>query len=196
MLGTTPDQAAAAVKAAVTGETGHVLSVIKHFPGHGAVAADSHSTIPTTNIGYEQWRETAALPFVAGIDAGVNMVMMGHLEYAEIAAGPASLSPQWHTILRDDLGFEGVIVTDDMKMLRENGDPALASAVDNAVTALNAGSTLILDIGRPDMDAYTFADHMISGIVAAVEDGTLSEETLRSAGLQIIDTRFELLDAN
>ena len=186
VLGTTPQVTSDAVAAAVEGESGHVLSVIKHFPGHGVAAADSHSDIPVSQLSYEMWASSVALPFESGIDAGVDMVMVGHLLFPDIAPEPASLSPRWHQILREDLGFEGVIVTDDMKMLRDSEG---TDAVDNAIASLNAGSTLILDIGRPDMDAVSFANYLIDGIVAALESGDLAPETLRDASLRLFEVR-------
>ena len=192
VLGTDEKSASSRVAAAVTGEAGTVQSAIKHFPGHGPLAADSHVTVPTTQMPYAEWRETQAPPFIAGIDAGTDMVMMGHLVYADVAPEPASLSPKWHQVLRDDLGFDGIIVTDDMKMLRDSGDPQYQNAGANAVAALQAGATLILDIGQADQDPITFADGLVDSIAAAVDDGELPEETLRAAGVQLLAARLAL----
>lgn len=193
ILGSTPEEAAIQVSAAVEGENGKVLSAVKHFPGHGTVAADSHLAVPSSQMTLSDWFGTAALPFRAAVDSGVDMVMMGHLAFPQIAPEPASLSPRWHEILREDLGFSGVIVTDDMKMLRDSGDPELADPVKNAVSALNAGSTLILDIGGDTQEsAEEFAASMIAGLSDALASGELSEAALKKAGLQLLEVREDL----
>lgn len=195
ILGSTPEDAAQQVAAAVMGEQGEVFSALKHFPGHGTVEADSHLSVPTADLDYEEWMAGPAIPFIAGLNAGAEMVMMGHLRFPEIADQPASLSPQWHEILRENLGFAGVIVTDDMKMLRDSGVEEYADPTQNALAALNAGSTLILDIGGDTGETYTqFANSLIDGLVRAVESGDLTEETLKNAGLRVLEMRTELTD--
>ena len=192
VLGVDPDSAANHVAAAVAGEKPYVLSTLKHFPGHGSVAADSHVSLPTTDMTYEQWQSSEAPPFIAGIDAGAEMVMLGHLAYTNIDTAPASLSPTWVGILREDLGFEGVLVTDDMKMLRDNGIAEYQDAGRNAVAALNAGVDLVLDIGEGGVAPQDFANGLIDSILEAVDSGELPEETLRSAALRVLELRLEL----
>ena len=70
--------------------------------------------------------------------------MTGHLAYPAVDAAPASLSPEWHRILREELGFDGVVVTDDMLMLQHNGLPEFADPGENAVRAIAAGADLLL----------------------------------------------------
>lgn len=193
VLGTDPESSAERVGAAVAGESGVVLSALKHFPGHGSVKADSHTSIPTTDMPLEDWRESEAPPFTSGIDAGAEMVMMGHLAYIEVDLLPASLSPTWVNILRGDLGFEGVIVTDDMKMLRDNGLQEFADAGQNAVAALRAGVDLVLDIGQPGVAPEDFANGIIDSILAAVDSGDLPQETLREAGVRVLRQRLDLV---
>lgn len=118
VLGSTPAVAADQVAAAVRGEQGLVNTTLKHFPGHGLSEADSHISIPSSDVTYDEWQEVAAPPFESGIAAGAEMVMVGHLLFPQIASEPASLSPHWHEILREDLGFNGIIVTDAMEMLQ------------------------------------------------------------------------------
>lgn len=192
VLGTDPVSSSERVSAAVKGESGVVLSALKHFPGHGSVAADSHTAVPATEMAWEDWRENEAAPFISGIDAGAEMVMMGHLAYVEVDPLPASLSPTWVSILREDLGFEGVIVTDDMKMLRDSGVEEFADAGQNAVAALKAGVDLVLDIGQAGVAPADFANHLIDTIVAAVDSGDLPEERLREAGVRVLSQRLDL----
>ena len=149
VLGGDPQSAADRVAAAVAGERGAVLSTLKHFPGHGAAPGDSHASVPTAPLSIDEWRAGPAIPFEAGIDAGAELVMTGHLAYPAVDAAPASLSPEWHRILREELGFDGVVVTDDMLMLQHNGAPEYADPGENAVRAVEAGSDLLLYVLPP-----------------------------------------------
>lgn len=186
VLGTDAASAAPRVAAAVEGEHGVVWSTLKHFPGHGSVAGDSHVSVPTTAMSYETWRATQAPPFEAGIDAGAEFVMLGHLRYRAVDDAPASLSAEWHRILRDELGFDGIIVTDDMSMLERSGEPAYADQAANAVAAVAAGATLLLYVGPVDVD------RVVAAIVAAVEDGRIPAATIDDAAHRLLELRREL----
>ncbi|WP_181243126.1 glycoside hydrolase family 3 N-terminal domain-containing protein [Glaciihabitans tibetensis] len=192
-LGTSPGDSADRVAAAVAGESGHVLSTLKHFPGHGAMADDSHTSIPTSDVSRDTWRTTHAVPFERGIDAGAELVMFGHLRYSAVDAAPASLSAAWHTILREELGFTGITVTDDMLMLNDSGEAALADPVQNAVSALAAGTTMLLYV-LPSDPASVGADPrgIVAGVVAAVADGRLSESSINEAALKLLVARRQL----
>lgn len=87
-LGSTAQDAAARVAEAVTGERGTVLSTLKHFPGHGAAPGDSHSSVPQTSLSLAEWRKQHAPPFEAGIEAGAEVVMFGHLQFDAVDAVP------------------------------------------------------------------------------------------------------------
>ncbi|NLP85546.1 glycoside hydrolase family 3 protein [Microbacterium sp. CFH 90308] len=188
-LGTTPESAAERVTAAVQGEAPSALSTLKHFPGHGAAPGDSHSTIPSTAMPREEWRASDGVPFVAGVDAGAPLLMFGHLVYSSVDSAPASLSPEWHRIARDELGFDGVIVTDDLGMLQASGMPQYADPVANAVTALATGNDLVLTVvfSAPDTASRT-----VDGIVAAVESGALPAERLQQAAEHVAALRLTL----
>ena len=188
-LGTTPESAAQRVAAAVQGEAPSALSTLKHFPGHGAAPGDSHSTIPSTAMPQAQWQASDGVPFAAGIDAGAPLLMFGHLVYSSVDAAPASLSPEWHRIARDDLDFSGVTVTDDLGMLQGSGLPQYADPVANAVTALTAGNDLVLTVvfSTPDTAMQT-----VDGIVAAAESGTLPAERLQAAAERVTALRLRL----
>jgi len=183
-----PDAASASprVAAAVTGELGTVFSTLKHFPGHGSVAGDSHSSVPTTGMGLDEWRATQAPPFQAGIDAGAEFVMLGHLRYSAVDAAPASLSPVWIGILRDELGFDGIIVTDDMSMLERSGEPAYADQASNAVASLGAGTTLLLYVGPVDVG------NVVASVAAAVRDGRIPQSTIDAAARRLLEMRREM----
>ncbi len=188
-LGTDPDSASSRVTAAVDGEDGVVLSTLKHFPGHGAAPGDSHHGIPSTPMTLEQWRADAARPFIAGIDAGAELLMFGHLAYTAVDPAPASLSTRWHEIARDDLGFDGVMITDDLGMLTSSGIAQYRDPVANAVTALQAGNDMVLMVAGSTAET---ASQMVTGIVSAVGDGRLSAERLRDAAEHVMRLRMQV----
>jgi beta-N-acetylhexosaminidase len=188
-LGTDPSGAAERVTAATAAQEPFVASTLKHFPGHGAAPGDSHSAIPSTDMSLEQWRAADAVPFVAGIDAGASLLMYGHLAYTAVDPLPASLSAAWHQIARDELGFDGVSVTDDLGMLLSSGDPAYADPVANGVAAVAAGNDLVLMIAGSDAQT---AGRMAAGIATAVDAGTLPAERLIDAAIRVLALRLQL----
>src|SRR5690606_19562461 len=143
-LGDSGNSAGRRVSAAVSGEHGVVASTLKHFPGHGAAPGDSHFAIPKTSLSLEKWRGRDAVPFQAGIDAGAELLMFGHLAYTAVSSKPATLAPEWYAIAREELGFDGVIITDDLAMLRATGIAQYQSLSSNAVAALAAGADMAL----------------------------------------------------
>jgi beta-N-acetylhexosaminidase len=182
-LGDDAASASPRVAAAVTGEKGAVFSTLKHFPGHGSVAGDSHSSVPTTGMSIDEWRATQAGPFQAGIDAGAEFVMLGHLRYSAVDAAPATLSATWVGILRDELGFDGVIVTDDMNMLEDSGEAAYADPGANAVAAIGAGVTLLLYVQGVDIPG------VVAAVAAAVRDGRIPAATIDAAAARLLELR-------
>lgn len=186
-LGTDATSAAERVAAATTAQEQFVGSTLKHFPGHGAAPGDSHNAIPRSTMSMEEWRATEAAPFAAGIEAGASLLMFGHLSYTAIDPTPASLSATWYQIARDELGFEGVAVTDDLGMLLASGDPAYADPVANGVAAVAAGSDLVLMIAGSDAET---AGQMAAGIAAAVDAGTVPAERLAEAATRVLALRL------
>ncbi|WP_290806879.1 glycoside hydrolase family 3 N-terminal domain-containing protein [Herbiconiux sp.] len=178
VLGTDPATASERVAAAVTAENGQVLSTLKHFPGHGQVPGDSHDSLPSTDISMEQWSTSDEPPFQAGIDAGAPLVMFGHLVYTAVDSAPASLSPAWHALLRERLGFEGVAVTDDLLMLEASGVPAYADRTTNAVAAVAAGNDLLLYNSTVDLPP------LVASIANAVRSGEIAESAVDEAVLR------------
>lgn len=192
-LGTDPQASAERVAAATAAQEQFLASTLKHFPGHGAAPGDSHHAIPSTSESFEQWRTSDAVPFAAGVDAGASVLMFGHLTYTAVDAAPASLSARWHEIARDDLGFEGVIVTDDLGMLLSSGIPEYRDPVADAVAALAAGNDLVLMIAGSTPDT---AGQMAAGIVAAIENGSLPPERLADAATRVLTLRLSLSAAS
>lgn len=173
------------VAAAVTAEDSSVLSTIKHFPGHGSAPGDSHVGVPTSPMNYEQWLSTDALPFLGGIDAGTDMVMFGHLSFPAIDPQPASLSPAWHAILRQQLGYAGVIITDDMTMLEHSSLPEYSDPINNAVMALAAGNDILLYVPSANFDP----DALVAGISQAVHDGRIQESSIDESATRVLTQR-------
>lgn len=188
VLGTTPASASDRVAAAVTASRGLTLTTLKHFPGHGETEADSHHTIPTTDISFSDWQQRDEPPFQAGIKAGADMVMVGHLQYSAVDPAPASLSKKWHDVLRNQLGFKGVIITDAMEMLQDSGVPAYQNnPIQDAVDALNAGNTLLLYVANP----VSSPDVLINGIETAVNNGTLPHSLIDDNAKKALQLRLK-----
>lgn len=188
-LGTTAPESAERVAAAVGGEGSFAASTLKHFPGHGAAPGDSHRGIPSTEMPYDQWRAGEALPFEAGIGARAPLVMFGHLAYTAVDPAPASLSAEWHRIVRDELGFDGVNITDDLGMLQNSGMPEYQDPVANAVAAITAGNDMVLAVVSSNAET---APRMVDGIAAAVDAGTLPVERLEAAAVRVAELRLTL----
>ena len=194
VLGTDPVAAAERVAAAVTGEQDVVLSTLKHFPGHGAAPGDSHSSVPSAPLTLDEWRAGPALPFAAGIDAGAELVMTGHLAYPAVDPAPASLSPEWHRILREELGFDGVVVTDDMLMLQHNALPEYADPGENAVRAIAAGGDLLLYVLPADPSEFGISvEGLVASIVGAVQAGRIPESRIDEAVGRVLELRRSLV---
>jgi beta-N-acetylhexosaminidase len=191
-LGTTPEAGAERVAAAVTGAGSAAYSTLKHFPGHGAAPGDSHAGIPSTGMSKADWASMDALPFAAGIDADAPFLMYGHLAYTAVDAAPASLSAEWHRIARDELGFAGVAITDDLGMLQASGIPAYRDPVANAVTAIAAGNDMVLAVL---FSTYDSANRIVSGIASAADAGTIPMARLDEAAERVMLMRLELAAA-
>ncbi|HEY9324475.1 MAG TPA: glycoside hydrolase family 3 N-terminal domain-containing protein [Agromyces sp.] len=193
VLGTDPASSTERVAASVAGEQGLVASTLKHFPGHGAAPGDSHSSVPSAPLTIDEWRAGPALPFASGIDAGAELVMTGHLSYPAVDPAPASLSPEWHRVLRDDLGFDGVVVTDDMLMLQHNGLPEFADPGENAVRAVAAGADLLLYVLPADPASMGISiAGLVDAIMGGVQSGRITEAQLDDAVERVLTLRRTL----
>lgn len=115
-FGADPDAVAELVAAEVTGyQRSGVAACAKHFPGHGDTATDSHTGFPVITHTREQWEELDAPPFRAAVEAGIDAIMTAHLMVPALddSGDPATLSrPILTGILREELGYDGVVVTD------------------------------------------------------------------------------------
>jgi beta-N-acetylhexosaminidase len=182
------------VAAAVIGEkTTPVLSTLKHFPGHGAAPGDSHSSIPSTTMSKDAWAANEAIPFKMGIETGAPAVMFGHLAYRSVDVQPASLSAQWHSILRTELKFTGLAVTDDMLMLQRSGVAEFSDVSENAIRAIAAGNDILLYVlGDDPASSGVNIDLLVSSVAAAVSTGRIPEGRINEAALRALTTRRAL----
>lgn len=150
-------------------------SVLKHFPGYGN-NADTHTAIAVDEREYDNFSNSDFLPFQAGIATGAGSVLVSHnIVKSMDPEAPASLSPNVHRILREDLGFSGVIVTDDLAMGAIKQYLSDASA---AVTAVNAGNDLLI--------CTNFEEQMPS-VVNAVRNGEISEQRVNESVTRILN---------
>lgn len=161
--------------AAIEGyESAGIASSAKHFPNHGPASTDSHKELPVVDHDMNTIEAFDLPPFRAAVEAGVPMVMAGHLLYPAVdSERPASLSARWIRILREDLGFDGVVVTDDLAMAGASGGGAPGRA---AVAAVEAGADLLILSSPPEQQAAAY-----DAVVAAVESGEISEERIRES---------------
>jgi len=124
-----------------------MASVGKHFPGHGYVRADSHVAIPVDERSYEAIKAADLLPYQALIKAGLTAVMPAHVIYPKIDAQPAGYSSTWlRRVLREGLGFGGMIFSDDLSM---EGASVAGGVADRAQAALAAGCDMVLMCNAP-----------------------------------------------
>ncbi|MGC1285299.1 MAG: beta-N-acetylhexosaminidase, partial [Streptosporangiaceae bacterium] len=141
-FGADPGRVAAHTAAFVDGIQSHLVAACaKHFPGHGRADTDSHLVLPVVGASLQQLRDTDLVPFQAAIRAGVRCVMTAHVVFPEIDTVPATISRKFLTdLLRGELGFDGVIVTDALEMAAIGDSEASA---EGAVAALAAGADLL-----------------------------------------------------
>ncbi|GAA0424432.1 hydrolase [Acrocarpospora corrugata] len=177
-FGPDPDLVARHTVAWIDGLQGAgVAACAKHFPGHGDTVADSHLELPTVNASRETVERRDLPPFRAAIGAGVRAIMCGHLLVPALDALPATLSRAVMTeLLREEMGFEGLVVTDAIEM---RAVAAFHEPGEIAVRALAAGADAVCaGITAPDgSTVYGLRD----AIVAAVREGRLPEERLSEA---------------
>ena len=183
-FGSDADVVSTMVSSAVKGleETG-VTACMKHFPGQGDANGDTHSGLASTERTLDELRETELKPFAAGIETGAQMIMIGHAAYPSITGDntPASLSKDIVTdILREEMGYNGVVITDALNMsaVSEYYDSATA-----AVMALKAGADMVL-MPENFEEAY-------QGVLDAVADGTISEARINDSLARIYKIKYK-----
>jgi len=187
-----------------------VIATAKHFPGHGDTATDSHRGLPEIDVTRERLNSIELVPFRAAVDAGVGAVMTGHIglplidsteitplpkdvklgpidttEAGEIVSAkgtmPTTLSPVMNGILRKDLHFDGLIVTDAMSM---SGLTLYFTQEEASVRALEAGADLLLKPADPDAALH--------GVHDAVKKGRLTEQRIEQSTRKVLAAKYDL----
>lgn len=177
-FGADPALAARHVAAFTTAhERAGVATSVKHFPGHGDTAADSHLALPVVDVPLDVLRERDLPPFRAAIEAGARTVMTSHILLPQVdPANPATFSPfVLNDLLRGELGFDGVIVSDALDMAGASGEIGIPAA---AARSLAAGCDLLL-LGTGGSAEQL--DEIRDAMIAAVESGSLAPERLANA---------------
>ena len=152
-----------------------VSYTLKHFPGYGN-NADTHNNAATDNRSLDDIKNNDLPPFRAGIDKGAEAVLVSHNTVNSIdSSNAASLSPSVHNLLRNELGFTGVIITDDLAM------GAVSSIKDNAVKAVLAGNDLLIT---------TDYDGSFTSIKDAISNGTVSESLIDRLAFRVLAWKY------
>ena len=184
-FGENPEAVAAQVRAFIEGahadRKNFVLTTAKHFPGHGDTAVDTHMNMATITADRDRLNHLELVPFRAAIDAGVDSVMTAHIAVPALAPAdtPATLSSAILTdLLRKELGFKGLVVTDALEM---GGIARGYSAGEAAVRAIEAGADALL------MPSDT--DAAIKGVYAAVQSGRLTRARIQESVVRLLSAK-------
>ncbi|MEY8675492.1 glycoside hydrolase family 3 N-terminal domain-containing protein [Thomasclavelia cocleata] len=191
-----PQLAARFVSAYIEGvQNNNVATAAKHFPGHGNVATDSHTGLPSVPATKEELYATELVPFQAAIDAGTDMVMTAHIQFPnivteeiysdkkdELMSPPATLSREILTdLLRDEMNFDGVIVTDSMTM---QGVADYFDTNERNLLAVKAGVD-ILDIPFTDMSSMADMESKLIPLINAFVDAYTKEDGYNGIKLSV-----------
>jgi len=167
----------------------HVIAVAKHFPGHGDTSVDSHKGLPIIDIPPELWWNREVLPFQAAIRESVDAIMVGHISFPQLdpTGLPASQSKVFlQDILRKQLGFEGLLITDDIEMEGFAQDQGIAKA---ALASFQAGVDVLLVC-----HTYEVQLEVLRILTESVESGEILEERLNESVLRILKLKSGLKD--
>ncbi len=181
-FGSDPDLVASMVAQEVQGfvDSG-ILCAPKHFPGHGSTGGDTHAGLATTDRTLAQLEACDLIPFQAAMEAGAPMIMVGHMTMTTLDADhPASLSQTIVTgLLREQLGYDGIIITDGMDM---GAITDLYTPAESVVMAIEAGCDMLLCI--------TDIQDVVEAVTQAVEEGTISEERIDESVVRILRAKI------
>ncbi len=177
-----PEEAAELVAAAVEGfHDAGMICTLKHFPGHGDTVADSHTGQALVELDREEIYSLQLPPFIAGIDAGADMVMVGHLTVPALDEDIATVSHAIITdILRDELGFQGVVITDSLKM---SAAAELYEGGELAVRCMEAGCDILLMPASPE--------EAVNALLSALESGRLTWERIDQSVRRVLELKLK-----
>jgi beta-N-acetylhexosaminidase len=166
-----------------------ILTSIKHFPGHGDTAVDSHLALPVIPYTLDRMERIELVPFRSGIEAGASTVMIAHMYLPEIMKQemlPSTISPEIvNGLLREHLGYEGVVISDCLEM---NAVAETIGIERGTVLALKAGNDLILISHH-----YEYQLGGINALKAALQDGTLTPQVLEQAVARVVKLKEQHL---
>lgn len=183
-FGTNPELVAKMVAAEVKFiQQQNICATLKHFPGNGSIEANTHQEKGICSRSLEDMRQCEFVPFKAGIDAGVDLVMMSHMSAVNLAGEeiPATFSSIIvNKYLREELGFNKVVISDalNMKAITDYFSPAEA-----AINAINAGVDILLM--SPNVN------NAVQGVIEAVNNGMISENRIDESVSRIITLKIE-----
>lgn len=181
---TTPEAACERALAFLRGleAAGTLRGCGKHFPGHGDTATDSHHTLPVVHHAEDRLRAVELLPFATAVRGGIGMLMTAHVVYPAIDDRPATLSRRWlHDVLRVELGFDGVILSDDLDMR------ALGPSHLRAWTGSDDDGELVVESLLAGCDAFL--------LCRDADRQTRAEEALRRAAASRPEVRARLFES-
>jgi beta-N-acetylhexosaminidase len=181
-----------------------IVGCLKHFPGHGDTSTDSHTGLPVVNKTKAELEKTELLPFAETVKSGkAQMIMSAHIRFPQVekepfkssdgsdSTLPATLSKTMLTdILRDEMGYQGVIVSDSLQMdaIRNNFTPK-----QSANLAINAGVNLLLmPVVLENEDASDAVNDYIADIQLLVQEGSLDEEKINESVRKILTLKYEM----
>lgn len=179
----------------------NVVASAKHFPGHGDTSTDSHTSLPTVDKSLAELEKCELVPFKDAVANGVDMIMTAHIQFPQIEKEtvvseingsevklPATLSKTFVTdILRNKLGFNGVVTTDAMNMSAISENFGMAQA---CILAINAGvDMLLMPVSLTNESSNTELVSLIGNIKSAVKNGVIKEETINNAVKRILDLK-------
>ena len=182
-FGSDADMVSGMVTSAMKGlEDAEVTACVKHFPGLGDASDDTHNGLAIIDKSLEELKQTELIPFMSAIENGAQMIMVGHMSLPQIVSDntPATMSKEVITdLLRAELGFNGVIITDAMNM---GAITEYYGADEAAIRAIKAGADMVL---MPEDFKVAY-----EGVIAAVEDGTISEERINNSLKRIYRIKY------
>lgn len=178
-----PMVVAGMVTAAVNGlEEVGVTACVKHFPGLGDASEDTHNGLAVIDKSLEELKQTELVPFISAIENGVNMIMVGHMSLPQIVGDntPATMSKEVISdLLRSELGFNGVVITDAMNM---GAITEYYGADEATIRALKAGADMVL---MPEDFELAY-----EGVIEAVKDGTISEDRINNSLKRVFRIKY------
>ena len=164
----------------------NVIAVAKHFPGHGDTVVDSHYGLPSINHSIQRLNDVELKPFKMAIDNGIDAIMSAHIIFSEIdPSNPATLSSKViNDLLRKELGFNGIVMTDAMGMAAIDSNYGAEVA---AVKAINAGIDILLYT-----ESTTSSVGAYNGVLNAIKSGEIKESTIDESVLRILSKKIKM----